>query len=218
MNNGGSAAETVKDGVSVLPEEDRRTDSQASHLPGADKAAGSVPVQGKEGKPASPSDKKKLMREVREFIIRVAATVMAVWLTLTFLFGIYMCHSDACYPMVKDGDLCVTWRPDAPSQGDLIVYQQDGNASFGRVAAVSGDKVEIIDGVVWVNGFIAVQDRLYSVPKEADAVRYPLTVPENCVFILNDNPSNTNDSRLYGTIPLDNCCGSVVFMMRRRGF
>lgn len=217
MNNGESVAERAKDGVIALPEEGCRTDRPASPLPAAEQTA-AAPVAEKEGSSASRSHKKNSLREVREFIIRIAATVVAVWLMLTFVFGIYLCHSDTCYPMVKDGDLCVTWRPQSPSQGDLTVYRQNGSAVFGRVVAVSGDRVEIVDGVVWVNGFIAVQDRQYPASKEADEIRYPLTVPEKSVFILNDNPSNTNDSRRYGAIPLDNCCGSVVFLVRRRGF
>ena len=129
-----------------------------------------------------------------------------------------MCHSDTCYPMVKDGDLCVTWRPEAPTQVDLIVYQHNGETRFGRVAAISGDRVEIKDGVVWVNGCIAMQEMLSHPSQDAAKAKFPLTVPEKSVFILSDNLSDSNDSRLYGTIPLDECCGSVIFLMRRRGF
>lgn len=68
---------------------------------------------------AAPRKKKKLPREVREFLIRIAATAAVVWAALTFLFGIYVCHSDTCYPMVKDGDLCVTWNPPRPRRGIL---------------------------------------------------------------------------------------------------
>ena len=146
---------------------------------------------------------RKIPRRVWEFIIRVTATVVAVWISLTFLFGIYICHSDTCYPMVKDGDLCVTWLPAPPEQGDLIVYSHDGETRFGRVAAVSGD---------------ALSETLpdaYGIVREA---AFPMTVPDGSVFVLSDNISDINDSRTLGAIPLGDCHGSVVFMMRRRGF
>ena len=94
-------------------------------------------------KPETHSKKRKFPRELREFLIRITATVIVLWFTLTFLIGVYICHSNTCYPMVKDGDLCVTWRPETPSQGDLIVYMHNGEPCFGRVAAIPGDKVTI---------------------------------------------------------------------------
>ena len=160
------------------------------------------------------SEKKKIPREIKELLIRVAVTAFVIWFALTFLIGVYVCHSDACAPMVKDGDLCVTWLPGTPSQGDLIVYRCDGEARFGRVAALPGDRVELTYGMVWVNGYIARSD---SVSGAAEAV-FPLTVPEGSVFVLSDNGSDTNDSRLYGAVPLGDCRGSVIFLMRRRGF
>ena len=169
-------------------------------------------------KPETHSKKRKFPRELREFLIRITATVIVLWFTLTFLIGVYICHSNTCYPMVKDGDLCVTWRPETPSQGDLIVYMHNGEPCFGRVAAIPGDKVTISEGIVWVNGFIAQAAPTTGSFDTAVEEQSPFTVPEDSVFVLNDNSSDTNDSRLFGTIPLSECRGSVIFLMRRRGF
>lgn len=181
-------------------------------------AAPKASDNGTEDESAPAAKRKKLPREIREFIIRITATVVVVWVTLTFLFGIYICHSDTCYPMVKDGDLCITWRPDTPAQGDLIVYRHNGTICFGRVAALPGDRVELNDGGVWVNGYVALTSPGSDASLGAVKTKFPLTVPEKSVFVLSDNSSDPNDSRLYGAIPLSDCCGSVVFLMRRRGF
>ncbi len=166
----------------------------------------------------NPKINKKLPQVAKEFIIRIAATAIAVWIALTFVIGIYICHSDTCYPMVKDGDLCVTLRPQAPGQGDLVVYRHEGEIRFGRVAATAGDSIDIKDGVVWVNGYIALSDPLPDTYDGAAEAGYPLTVPENSVFVLSDNSYDTKDSRLFGAVPLSDCCGKVIFLMRRRGF
>lgn len=210
MNENGMIAEERKDvpvSAAVAAAED---DSAAEHVFPAEENVS-------EGQ-AAPKKKKRIPSQVREFIIRVIATAMAVWVTLTFLIGIHVCHSDTCYPMVKDGDLCVTWLPGEPSRGDLIVYRHNGETTFGRVAALPGDRVEIKDGTVWVNGYVALQEQLQMPENGAVAVEIPLTVPEKSVFVLSDNSSDINDSRLYGAIPFDDCRGSVVFLMRRRGF
>lgn len=210
MNNDGNITETLSQNP-PLPHENDTTADAANQF-------GTAALSAEENKQTPHAKKKKLPREVKEFIIRIAATIIAVWLMLTFLFGVYMCHSDTCYPMVKDGDLCVTWRPEAPAQGDLIVYKHNEETRFGRVTAVSGDRVEIIDGVIWVNGYIAREELLYNSSNGVVEAKFPLTVPENSVFVLSDNIADTNDSRIYGAIPLDECCGSVAFLMRRRGF
>ena len=67
-------------------------------------------------------------------------------------------------------------------------------------------------------GFAALSETLpdaYGIVREA---AFPMTVPDGSVFVLSDNLSDINDSRTIGAIPLADCHGSVVFMMRRRGF
>ena len=119
--------------------------------------------------------------------------------------------------MVRDGDLCVTWKPGTPSAGELIIYEHDGKECFGRVIANGGDRVEIRDGFVYVNGFAASQNEFQTAPDGSSVVSFPYTVPQNCLFVLCDNSADTNDSRSYGAISLDDCRGKVIFLMRRRG-
>ena len=152
-----------------------------------------------------------------EFLVRLSATVLILWIVLTFVAGIYVCHSDSCSPMVKDGDLCVTWKPGTPSVGELIIYVHDGKECFGRVIANGGDRVEIREGFVYVNGFAASQNEIQTDPAGSAAVIFPFTVPENSVFVLCDNSVDMNDSRSFGAILLDDCRGKVIFLMRRRG-
>lgn len=168
--------------------------------------------------PVSGEHKKRAISpQAMEFMIRLGATALTIWLLLTFVTGIFVCHSDACSPMVKDGDLCVTWKPGAPSAGDLIVYSHDGMTRFGRVVAVAGDRVELINNTLWVNGFMAISEPLPDGSANELAVRFPYTVPENSVFVLCDNRADNGDSRTYGAIPLADVRGTVIFLMRRRG-
>ena len=47
---------------------------------------------------------------------------------------------------------------------------------------------------------------------------FECTVPQDCVFVLNDNPNDLSDSRLLGGIPLTECERTVILLIRRRGF
>ncbi len=166
---------------------------------------------------ATDIQKKKIISPPMEFLIRIFATIFVIWLLLSFVVGIFVCHTDACSPMVKDGDLCVTWKIGTPSSGDLMIYRHNGQTKFGRVVATAGDKVEIRDNVVWVNGFVAVQQPLGHLPDDIPAVRFPYTVPDEGVFVLCDNSASMDDSRIYGAVSFADSRGKVVFLVRRRG-
>ena len=169
----------------------------------------------------SKSKKKKKKRSAAyyavTFFIKIGLTVLAVWVLLTYVGGISMCHDNSAYPMIKDGDLILTYRLDDYRQGDVAVYKRDDTVHFGRVIAFSGDTVDISGEYVTVNGYGLYEDAVYPTSVEGAAVNFPYTVPENSIFVLNDYRSNINDSRTYGAIPVDDTEGKAVFVMRRRG-
>lgn len=169
-----------------------------------------------------PEKKKKKKKRTAagyaiEFFIKLALTAAAVWALLTFVGGVYVCHDNYSYPMVKDGDLCITYRLAEPVQGDLIAYSRNGAERLGRVIASGGDTVEIYNDYIAVNGYGIFENTVYPTTAEGAAISFPYKVPVNCVFVLNDHRSDLSDSRTYGGIPLSDSDGKVVFVMRRRG-
>ena len=150
-------------------------------------------------------------------LIKIAVTVLAVWFILTFVAGVYVSHTNSSYPMIKDGDLCLTYKLAKPSQGGVVAYKHEGEARFGRVIAVEGDTVEIKDDYIMVNGYGIFEETVYPTSAEGSSITYPYTVPGNSVFVLNDFRSDVSDSRTLGAISLDDCKGNVFFIMRRRG-
>lgn len=176
---------------------------QANAPPGEDKS--------------KPKKKKRTAKSYAiSFFVKVGLTVLAVYLLLTFVAGIHICHINSAYPTIRDGDFCLTYRLADLKQGTMIVYNQNGEVKFGRVIAFSGDKVEIFNDFVSVNDYGISENVVYPTSPEGSAISYPYTVPENCVFVLNDYRSDLSDSRTYGGIPLSDVEGAVVFTMRMR--
>lgn len=167
-------------------------------------------------KPEQPSGGKKLPYAAA-FALRIGAAAVAVWLLLTLVVGVYVCHDNASFPMVKDGDFCLTFRPAVLMAGDAVVYRSGGETRFGRVVALAGDRVEMTGDVLLVNGENVVIPTVYPTTAEGSSITYPYTVPEGCVFILHDYRSDMTDSRTAGAVPLRDCQGSIFFLMRRRG-
>ncbi|MBR1862529.1 MAG: signal peptidase I [Ruminococcus sp.] len=152
-----------------------------------------------------------------EFFAKVGMTAAVLWLLLTYVAGVYVNHSNSSYPMIKDGDLCLTYKLESPAQGEVVAYETEDGIRFGRVIALSGDSVEIKDDHIAVNGLGVFDETVYATSAEGSAISYPYKVPEGCVFVLNDHRNDISDSRKSGGIKLDDCRGKVVFVMRRRG-
>ena len=65
----------------------------------------------KEETPKKSKKKKKTAKDhaIRLFV-RLGITALVIVLTLTFVLGVYVDHNNSSYPMIKDGDLCLTYK------------------------------------------------------------------------------------------------------------
>ena len=121
-----------------------------------------------------------------EFFIKLGVTSFIVFFLLLFVVGVYINHSNTSYPMIKDGDLCLTYKLAKGKNGDEIAYQNDGNIRFGRIVALPGDIVDINEGNITVNGYGVYDKAVYATPAEGSAITYPYKVQPDTVFVLND--------------------------------
>lgn len=151
-----------------------------------------------------------------EFLIKVAVTAAVIACLCIFVAGIHVNHGNSSYPMLKDGDLVITFKLGQMNSGDEICYMTDEGVRFGRIVAAGGDTVEISDSYVMVNGFGLAEDVIYPTTAEGSCIDYPYAVQDGTVFVLNDFRKDVKDSRTYGGIPLKDCEGKVVLVLRRR--
>ena len=98
-------------------------------------------------------------------------------------------------------------------RGDTVVFWFPGDPTksyIKRVIAVPGDRVEVNQGAVYVNGQALVETY---VPEEyRDQSSMPeRTVPQDEYFVLGDHRSSSNDSRAWGMVPRRYIYGKAVF-------
>ena len=74
-----------------------------------------------------------------------------------------------------------------------------------RVIGIPGDHIKIENGNVFRNGEIIQEDYLQSgvITTNGKGNCIDVTVPENSVFVMGDNRSQSTDSRCFGCIPLE---------------
>ena len=118
-----------------------------------------------------------------------------------------------------------------PRRGDLVVfsppkefYQVKGLVKaqratlIKRVVAVGGDKVEIREGALYLNG-----RRVYE-PYVRETTRYtlpPTTIPAGYIFVMGDNRNVSDDSHVWGPLPASNVLGKAFYILwpiERQGF
>jgi signal peptidase I len=102
-------------------------------------------------------------------------------------------------------------------RGDIVVFRYPRNPDeyfLKRVIAMGGDRVEIRDGVVYVNS--SPLEEPYAVHRRpaqsATEQMQPLRVPKDSLFVMGDNRDNSSDSRDWGFVPEQNVIGEPLFV------
>ncbi|WP_052045239.1 signal peptidase I [Caloranaerobacter azorensis] len=103
-----------------------------------------------------------------------------------------------------------------PSRGDVIVFKpplknREGELFIKRVIALEGEKFKIIGNHVYINGELLMEryidDEKY-IKRDYNILQG--IVPKGYVFVLGDNRNNSNDSRTFGFVPIENIVGKAV--------
>ena len=154
------------------------------------------------------------------FVFRMLFFITAVYLVLTYVVALYRMTGNNMFPNVKDGDLCVFYRPAELSIGEAVLYtDKDGMEHVGRIVAFPGQEVDFPEtGGYLINGYSPSEQIPYETHKsEKKSIKYPVFLAEDEYFIMNDFRSDTSDSRENGVVKRNRITGSLVFIFRRRG-
>ncbi|HYA40850.1 MAG TPA: signal peptidase I [Syntrophobacteraceae bacterium] len=108
-----------------------------------------------------------------------------------------------------------------PKRGDVIVfiYPKDPSKDYiKRVIGLPGETVQITEGKVYVDNTLIPDPWGYFDKKEPPgfiaAVENfgPVVVAKDCLFVMGDNRNNSEDSRFWGALPLDDVLGKAFLI------
>ncbi|WP_083636826.1 signal peptidase I [Leptolyngbya sp. 'hensonii'] len=169
-----------------------------------------------------PAEAKSVGKALLENIQILAIALILALVIRFFIAEPRFIPSDSMVPTLEVRDRLVvekiSYRFHPPQFGDIIVFdppiqlQKQGfdrdQAFIKRVIALPGQTVQVKGGKVYVDG-TALQE-----PYIAEAPAYEtklLTVPENHLFVMGDNRNNSNDSHVWGFLPIPNVIGHASF-------
>lgn len=167
------------------------------------------------------SDKKEKGESLLSWIMTLALYFAIALLLRHFVFNITMVKGSSMFPTLKDGDKLFTQKVSLyfqePEKGDIVVLHapdKSGDDYIKRVIAKAGDKVEIIDSKLYING--EKQDETYINGEMTNPIftnQTEWTVPEGYLFVLGDNRGASNDSRAFGPIETESIAGISMFRL-----
>ena len=113
----------------------------------------------------------------------------------------------------KGQDIVYPFHP--PQRGDVIVFNPPiPNADkpfIKRVIGLPGETVEVKNEGVYIDGVRLNEPYLHGVQTECyQTVSCPaVTVPKGYIFVMGDNRGNSEDSRAFGPVPINNIIGKA---------
>lgn len=162
-------------------------------------------------------------RDILGYLHDIIYCLAAILVLVVLIFKIVVVSGTSMTNTLYNGDCMVLlsnlFSPNF-EQGDIVVISKNsfknGEPIIKRIIATEGQQVDIDfeKGVVYVDG-IALDEPYTKTPTNLfEGVSFPLTVNEDCYFVMGDNRNGSKDSRSpeIGQIDQREVMGKVVFL------
>ena len=162
----------------------------------------------------------QIKQELLFLLLKAGTFIIFIAITLLFVFGICRCGDNMMSPAFKDGDIVVYYRLEKEySQSDTVVVEKSGETQVRRIVAKGGDKVDITENGLLINGYPQQEKDIFkdTLPYKK-GITFPITLKKDEYLVLGDNRTIAKDSRIYGVVKEKEIKGSVITLIRRRGF
>lgn len=179
----------------------------------------------------APKEKQGALYDIYSLLHDLVYILAAITLIFVFFVRLVGVNGDSMLPTLHDGDYLALQSNVLMGDleyGDIIVARklsfENGEPIVKRVIATEGQTVDIrFDeqgiGTVYVDGMPLdepyIREEMVVYYNGSSATQLPLTVEENCIFVMGDNRNHSSDSRFIqiGQIHLDQVLGKVLYIV-----
>ena len=167
----------------------------------------------------------KLLKEILSWIIITCLALMLAFI-IVYLYGTRVGNvGDSMEPTIANGQGLLVDRTAykvlRPKKNDIIVFLPNGNTNshfyVKRVVAVSGERVQIMDGELYINGKLQEDEEgLYDKMEDGGIAVSEIKLGKGEYFVLGDNRNGSEDSRSpnIGIVKDNMIVGKAWFKLR----
>jgi signal peptidase I len=118
-------------------------------------------------------------------------------------------------PTLQDGEFVLVnrlaYRLGTPARGDIIVFRSTTQPDLDlikRIVGKPGDRIQIGNGQVAVNGITITEPYINAEPRYSGQ----WSIPPGYLFVLGDNRNDSSDSHAWGLLPIQNVIGKAMLI------
>lgn len=177
---------------------------------------------------AAPGKPRRVLREV----VTMGLIVIVVFFSVRVFFQPYQVDGASMSPALTSGERLFVNRTayshlnlpavgeyypfDEPQRGDIIVLESDLTRReapyIKRIIGLPGETVSFTEGIVMINGEPLVEDYIPGAITTCHGAPTCATiVPEGHFYVLGDNRTDSEDSRTFGPVSVDDIVGRAFF-------
>jgi signal peptidase I len=211
---------------------------EAPHLSAVTGKPALPPLESDQEEIPKPESEKQSATNWRSVVSTILLFLLAPIIALSitaFAFQSYQVDGESMETTLQNNDRLIvdkiprtvsriTSHPYVPPRGDIIIFNQAGlfdsptgeKQLIKRVIGLPGDRVFIKDGIITIynranpGGFNPDRSGLYTIAANNTSGDVNVTLQKNEIFVCGDNRSNSEDSRAFGPVNVNNIVGKLT--------